>query len=421
MRKISKILTSIIISTFLIISYSNLAIGANHPDWQEIKKIRKEIIALGAEPIKRKGLQGDSKLLKILQKQLKEVKEEIKKEEEKRKKIEAAKKELIKELEALGGKPEVDTSDIDTDKEIIALRKQIQDIKDKKESDKKKIEEEKKKAEDKKKEEKKQRKIEAAKKELIKEIEDLGEKPVVNANDIDSDEDVIALKKQLQEIKDSKQKEQTRTEVIETIKNELIFLGVTPISEYEFGSDDEYIASLRKQIEDAKIKNKEEEQKLKDSIPDWYGLANMPKNTDTIMYAKGTHTSADLDQSELIGLEKAKAKLASNLASIMSLKIEIATSEKVVDVDSAFKQEITSISKSVAKEVSIGGYKTYKSVTKELSNGKFRNYIIIEFPVSVAYKAFLEDIKNNPATKNNIKKIKDTDAFKELEALVTGA
>ena len=49
----------------------------------------------------------------------------------KKKLIRDEKKELIKEIEALGEKPKIDTSDIDSDEEIIALKKQIQDIKDK--------------------------------------------------------------------------------------------------------------------------------------------------------------------------------------------------------------------------------------------------------------------------------------------------
>ena len=119
--------------------------------------------------------------------------------------------------------------------------------------------------------------------------------------------------------------------------------------------------------------------------------------------------------------EKARAKLSAKLASTMNLKIEIASKEKVVEADSSFKQEISSISKSVAKEVSVGGYKVYKEDLVQISDGRYRHFVIIEFPVTVAYKAFLDDIKNNPATKNNIKKIKDTEAFKELEKLVTGA
>ncbi len=158
----------------------------------------------------------------------------------------------------------------------------------------------------------------------------------MDTSDIDSDKEIADLKKQLQDIKnknkekkaDAKKKEeekkkaekkkQERDKAIETIKKELIFLGEAPISEYEFSNNDEYIAALRKQIEEIKIKNAAEEQKLKDSIPEWYRLSNMPKNTDTIIYAKGTHTSADPDQAELIGLEKARQKLSAKLASTMN-------------------------------------------------------------------------------------------------------
>ena len=81
--------------------------------------------------------------------------------------------------------------------------------------------------------------------------------------------------------------------------------------------------------------------------------------------------------------------------------------------------KITSISKSVANKVSVGGYKIYKEVTVQLTNGKFRNFTIIEFPVTIAYKAFLADINNNPSIKKDISKIKDSEAFKELEELVS--
>ena len=348
-----KKLIKILIAITLTISLSTFAFSDDHKSSKEIiNDLKLEIKELNAKPVKSKLFQRNSKYIE----DLKEQRDILLKEKKRKEKIESIKKELIKEIEALGGKPKIDTSDVDSDKEITDLKKQLQDIKNKNK--------EKKKAEEKKRE---------------------------------------------------------RDKAIETIKKELIFLGEAPISEYEFSNNDEYITALKEQIEDIKTKNAAEEQKLKDSIPEWYGMAQMPKNTDTTIYAKGTHTSADLDQSELIGLEKAKAKLAGNLASIMSLKIEIAVNEKVIDVDSAFKSEITSISKSVAKEVSIGGYKVYKSATVELSNGKFRNYIIIEFPVTVAYTAFLNDIKNNPATKDNIKKIKDTEVFKELELLITGA
>ena len=119
MKNSSKKLFSYIISIFLILGSYNLAQAGSHPDWIEIKKIKKEIVELGKEPKKRKFLQGDKKRLKILKEQLKEIKEEIKKEEKLQKKIEAAKKELIKEIEALGEKPKIETSDTDSDEHSI--------------------------------------------------------------------------------------------------------------------------------------------------------------------------------------------------------------------------------------------------------------------------------------------------------------
>ena len=73
MKKFLKLLLVTFVSVFFILGTYNIAQASSHPTWQEVKKIRKEIVALGAEPIKRKGLQGDSKLLRILEKQLKEL------------------------------------------------------------------------------------------------------------------------------------------------------------------------------------------------------------------------------------------------------------------------------------------------------------------------------------------------------------
>ena len=188
MKNLLKLLLATFVSTFFILATYNIAQASSHPAWQEIKKIRVEIITLGEEPIKRKGFQGDKKLLKILQKQLKELKE-------KKQKVEALKEEIKKEIEALGEKPKIDTSDIDDDKEIIALKKQLQDIKDKN----------------------KKKKKEAKKKE--------------------------------EEKKKAEEKKQNRAEAIQLVKKEILFLGETPISEFEVNNEDEYIAALKKQIE----------------------------------------------------------------------------------------------------------------------------------------------------------------------------
>ena len=47
-------------------------------------------------------------------------------------------------------------------------------------------------------------------------------------------------------------------------------MGETPMSEYEFTSEDEYIAALRKQVEELKKLKEEEEFKINAEIPEWY-------------------------------------------------------------------------------------------------------------------------------------------------------
>ena len=45
-----------------------------------------------------------------------------------------------------------------------------------------------------------------------------------------------------------------------------------------------------------------------------------------------------------------------------------------------------------------------------LANGKFRTFIVLEFPVSLAFKAYLANIENNPAIKENLSKVVATRA-----------
>ena len=103
---------------------------------------------------------------------------------EKLKKIEALKAELNKELEDLGETVESkEDNEIEADEQIIALRKQIEEVKAKKKAA----------------EERKQReaKIAVAIEMLKDELAALGEEPIIDTSDIDSDEDIKALKKQI--------------------------------------------------------------------------------------------------------------------------------------------------------------------------------------------------------------------------------
>ena len=63
-------------------------------------------------------------------------------------------------------------------------------------------------------------------------------------------------------------------------------------------------------------------------------------------------------------------------------------------------------------------YKIYKTKMAPLSNGKYRTFILIEYPVSLAYKNFITEIDTNVTVKAQVSKLKNTEAFKELEQYV---
>jgi len=243
------------------------------------------------------------------------------------------------------------------------------------------------------------------------EAEAAEEKKVTDAKAKKEKEEAEAKKKS-----DEAKKEKDRAAAIQAVKKEILFLGETPMPEYEFSTEDKYITALKKQIEEIKNQKEEEELKINAEIPDWY--SNMPKGSETMMYSRGTHISVDLDQSETIAIENAVVKLALNLQRRTDAKLNIIAREAGVDGDLTLKQEFKTISKSVAKQVAINGYKIYKTKMAPIANGKFRTFIVIEFPISLAYKASLANIKNNPAIKNRLSRLKNTKAYKELEQSV---
>jgi len=361
MKKFLKLLLATFVSVFFILGTYNIAQASSHPTWQEIKKIRKEIVALGAEPIKRKGLQGDSKLLRILEKQLKELKE-------KQKKVEALKEEIKKEIEALGEKPKVDTSDIDDDKEIIALKKQLQDIKDKN----------------------KKKKEEAKKKE--------------------------------EESKKAEEKKQNRAEAIQSIKKEILFLGETPISEFEVNNEDEYIAALKKQIEEIKSIKKQEEKDIEQSIPSWF--IKMPKGSEKVIYVRGTAVVDTLQGSIDSATNAALRELGKKLETRLNSKVNDIVRQAGMGEDIVTKSEMNRVSSIVVKEVTISGFEVADTKMVKLDNGSYRSFILLEYPVAQVNKAFINRIERQSKLQKNLSAIKDTEAFKELEEMVaefTGA
>ena len=408
LKSISVIVCTILISASSIsISHAN-----NHtPKWEKINELKKEIIDLGGKPEKKKSIFSSlNKWIEKLEVQL-----------EKLKKIDAIKAEIKKELEALGEKPlSEEAKELEADEEIVALRKLLEDVKARK-----------KEAEEKK---KKDAKIAVAIEMLKDEIASLGEEPIIDTSDIDSDETIKALKKQIADIKKQKkekkaeakkkeeekakaeEKKQTRLKAIEGVKKEILFMGETPMSEYEFTSEDEYIAALRKQVEELKKLKEEEEFKINAEIPDWY--QSPPASSETVLYSRGNGISADLDNSEQRAIENALIKLAQQLNNRINRKVNIMAKEAGVDGDLVLKRETERITSIVIKDASIKGYKVHKTKMAPLANGKYTTFIMIEYPVSLAYKNFITEIDTNVTVKAQVNKLKNTEAFKELEQYV---
>ena len=413
LKNISKFIIVFICALLINSSNFNNVYANDHtPQRKIINELKKEITDLGAKPIKRKHIFYS----------LKKWTDELETQLDKLKKIEALKAEILKELEALGEKPLSDEAkELEADEEIIALRKLLEDVKAKK-----KIAEEKK---------KKEAKIAAAIEMLKDEITALGEEPIVDTSDIDSNEEIKALKQQLKAIKEEKkikkeeakkkaekekkeqEKKQIRLKAIEKVKREILFLGETPMSEYEFTSEDEYIAALRDQIEEIKKLKEEEEFKINAEIPEWF--LNKPESSETIMYARGTAISADLDNSEMVALELAASKLATQLQNRINIKMSRVIKEAGIDADITLKTEMERMTKIVVKGATIRNFKVHKTKMAVLSNGKYRTFIVIEFPVGLAYKDFIGEIDTNVSLKAEVNKLKNTEAFKELEQYVT--
>ena len=395
-------------------------------------ELEREIIALGGRPLTegQDPLETDEVILS-LRKQLEEIKA-IKAEEKKakekaaaialeKKQIKAAKKELIKEIEALGAKPVTETDPIDENDEIIALRKQLEEIK--KTKDKLKADAE------------KEERIDEAKKELIKEIEALGAKPVTSTQDIDQDEEIIALKKQLDEIRaykeDQKQKEiadaekkkteeefqENRNELINKVKNEIIKLGGTPVLEFEVTNQDQYVEALKKQIDEIKALKEKEEKEIQQSIPEWFII--LPSGSEEVMYVRGTAISDDLqlsiDAATNAGLRELGKKMNTRLASKTKETVRQANiGEKV-----SSKTEMNRISTIVVKEVTVKGYEVVETKMVSLDNGNYRTFILLKYQIGLAYKNYIDQLKKSDVLKADFKKIENTQAFKELELYVS--
>ena len=367
-KKIFKLLIVLLIPLTL----TSLTFAADTKEERKkiVKQITKEIVELGEKPIKKKFLQGTSDYIVIL----KEQRDELLKEKELKESIEAVKKDLINELEKLGEKPITKTREIDKDEEIIALREQLKKIKDEL---KKKEEAEKKKAKEKK----------------------------------------LADDKKKEEEKKKAKKERDRNEAIQSVKKEIIFLGETPISEFEANNNDEYIAALNKQLDEIKKIKEQEEKEIQQSIPSWF--IKVPRGDEKVMYVRGTAVVDTLQGSIDSATNAALRELGKKLETRLNSKINETVRQAGIGEDQVTKSEMNRVSSIVVKEVTISGYEIAENKMVQLDNGSYRSFILLEYPVAQVYKAFINRIEQSPELKSSITALKETETFKELEFYVS--
>ena len=423
MNNIFKKITVIIATIFITVAYSNISVAHEHTANRKlINQLKKEILELGGDPVKKKGLFSKEEYwIGDLQRQLEKLKAETKEAKEKKAAIEAVKKEILKELDALGVKPKGDTSHIDTNEEIIELRKLLEDER-KKAEDKKKAEE-KKKADEKNKKAKDDA-LKALKDEIKKEIIKLGEKPITETRELEGDEEIQALKKQLEELKTkteekkkAEEKKQARDSVLQNVKKEILFLGETPISEFEITNEDKYIEALKAQLDEIRAIKAQEEKDIQQSIPSWF--IKMPKASEKLMYVRGTAVVDTLQGSIDSATNAALRELAKKLETRLNSKVKETVRQAGMGEDQVTKSEMNRVSSIVVKEVTISGYEISETKLVQLDNGNYRSFILLEYPIAHVYKAFINRIEKSDNLKSSITAIKNTEAFKELEQYIS--
>ena len=367
-KKIFKLLIVLLIPLTL----TSLSFAADTKEERKkiVKQLKTEIVELGDKPIKKKFLQATSDYIVIL----KEQRDELLKEKELKDAVESVKKDLINELEKLGEKPITKTREIDKDEEIIALREQLKKIKDEL---KKKEEAEKKKAKEKK----------------------------------------LADDKKKEEEKKKAKKERDRNEAIQSVKKEIIFLGETPISEFEASNNDEYIAALNKQLDEIKKIKEQEEKEIQQSIPSWF--IKVPRGDEKVMYVRGTAVVDTLQGSIDSATNAALRELGKKLETRLNSKINETVRQAGIGEDQVTKSEMNRVSSIVVKEVTISGYEIAETKMVQLDNGSYRSFILLEYPVAQVYKAFINRIEQSPELKSSITALKETETFKELEFYVS--
>ena len=389
------------------------------------KEVEDKIIALGAEPITKKNTLPVDEELKALQNQLTEL-ENLQDKDKQEENRQVLKKQIENQIIELGVEPITKEKKFANDEEISALRNQLEETKKiKLKTIQDKIKELKIALE---KKEKKER-LDILKEEIESEIILLGAKPVTENSEFANDENVIALEKQLQQLRidaDNKENadnlEADRQKVIAVIQQNILELGETPISEYLVNNEDEFINVLNKQLEKIKSIKEQEEKEIQESVPNWFIM--MPKANEKVIYVRGTAVVDTMQGSIDTATNAALRDLAKKLETRLAAKVNETVIQAGIGEDITTKSEIIKVTTLVVEEVTIIGYEISKNKIFKMNNGKYRTFILLEYPVANLYKAFINRLENNKAMQKQLDQIKNTETYKELEAYViefTGA
>ena len=261
---------------------------------------------------------------------------------------------------------------------------------------------------------------------LRKQILDLDPdaKPVTDGTDeLNQDKDIIALKKQLEDIKNKKAAEEVKEKAKEKrvaaiigVKKEIYLLGGTPIAEFEVETEDAYIEALKKQIEELKVLKEAEEKEIAEAIPEWYLMP--PQGSDMLMYVRGSAVSDQLQLALDFATNAALKNLGKKVETRVASKAKQTIRQAGIGEDQVSKTEINLISSTVMDEVTLSGYETVETKLVSLDNGSYRAFILLKYPVAKAYKTFIEKMEKSPKMKGRLTEIKGTDIYKELEKAV---
>lgn len=267
--------------------------------------------------------------------------------------------------------------------------------------------------------------------EIQNQIKDLGAAPITEneakfEGKLNKDKYIVALRDQLKELKsnktqkqeeekaklDKEKKQENRKEAIQKYKSEILMLGETPLLEFEVGSEDKYLVALKTQFDEAKKLNKLEEQKIQEAIPDWY--QDLPIGTELIMYARGTAISSDLQFSEDKAVNAALLSLAKKLQNRLDSKNKQMIKEAGLGEDLTLKTNIERASNLVIKNVVVSGFKIVKTKMAPRANGGYRTYVLVEYPISLTYKNYLEEVNKGTEITTKLTSLKNTQAYKDL-------